>query len=204
MSMAHHRQNGSPDHGARNFVFLISSARRGGNTEWLARCAAETIPTEHSQSWLRLADLPLAPFVDLRHEDNGYDQPTGNEAILLQATLDATDLVFVTPLYWYSIPSIAKNYLDHWSKWLRVPGVEFRKRMEGKTLWVVCVLADRNPQKAEPLVLTFKIIAPYLKMTFGGLLLGNGSRRGDVIQDLEAVDKARSFFSRTYGAEPVL
>ena len=39
--------------------------------------------------------------------------------MLLDATLAATDLVFVAPVYWYSLPAAAKLYLDYWSAWLR-------------------------------------------------------------------------------------
>lgn len=181
----------------RSFVFLNASARIDGNTALLARRAAEVLPAAHEQRWLHLRDLPLPEFEDLRHTVGSYPQPEGNERTLFDATLSATDLVFVVPLYWYSLPAEAKKYLDYWSKWLRVPGADFRKCMAGKTLWGVCVLADRDPAKAAPLVATLEIIADYLKMDFGGVLLGNGSRPGDVLNDGAAIRNAASFFQGT-------
>jgi hypothetical protein len=181
----------------RQFTFLLASARRGGNSERLAGRAAEALPDEWGQSWLRLSDLPLAPFVDRRHPAVDYPEPCGVERLLLDETLAATDLVFVVPLYWYSLPSSAKTYLDYWSGWLRAPGTDFRGRMAGKTLWGVCVLSDEDPRRADPLIGTLEITAGYMAMNFGGVLLGYGNRPGDVLVDSAALARAEVFFRRS-------
>jgi multimeric flavodoxin WrbA len=183
--------NGVP---IRRFAFLISSARRNGNTEILTRKAAEHLPEEYEQLWLNLSELSLAPFEDIRHSIGVYPEPTGNERILFEATLGSTDLVFAVPLYWYSVPTSAKHYLDYWSAWLRVPGADFRNRMAGKTLWGVCVLSEEDQGRADPLIGMLANTADYLKMSFGGVLLGYGSRPGDVMSDIEALAKAKTFF----------
>lgn len=118
----------------RDFLFLLGSSRTGGNTETLARLAAEQLPASTRQRWLDLRDLPLPDFEDRRHAD-GQPAPTGNSATLLEETLAATDVVIASPLYWYSVSTSTKRYLDHWSGWLEAPGADFRRRMAGKTLW---------------------------------------------------------------------
>ena len=120
----------------RNFLFLLGSGRHDGNTELLARQAAQSLAPEVQQQWLHLLDLPLSPFEDIRHSAGVYPQPAGHEKILFDATLAATDIVFATPLYWYSVSASTKLYLDYWSAWLRVPDANFRKRMAGKTAWM--------------------------------------------------------------------
>lgn len=111
---------------ARRYLFLLANTRPGGNTELLARHAAEQLPPQVEQRWLRLADLPLPAFEDHRHEGDGsYPEPTGHARTLLDATLDATDLVIASPLYWFSVSADTKLYLDHWSAWMRVPGLDF-------------------------------------------------------------------------------
>jgi putative NADPH-quinone reductase len=179
----------------RRFTFLLSSARAGGNTELLTRKAAEHLAPEHAQVWLNLSELPLPSFEDIRHSVGVYPEPEGNEKILFDATLGATDLVFAVPLYWYSVPTTAKHYLDYWSGWLRVPGADFRGRMAGKTLWGVCVLSEEDQSRADPLIRMLENTADYLKMRFGGVLLGNGSRPGDVSADQAALANATTFFS---------
>jgi len=180
---------------ARRFTFVLASARRDGNTEILARRAADHLPSGAQQQWLDLIDLPLAPFVDIRHSVGVYPQPEGNERILFDATLAATDLVLAVPLYWYSIPASAKLYLDYWSGWLRVPGADFKARMAGKTLWGVSALSDEDPRRADPLVGTLALTADYLKMAFGGVLLGYGNKPGEVLADTAALDRAHGFFA---------
>lgn len=187
----------------RRFLFLVASARREGNTETLARLAAERLSEDVEQQWIYLDEHPLAPFEDIRHhsgKNNPYPQPGGNERLLLEATLAATDIVFVTPLYWYSMPSSAKLYMDHWSGWLRVPGVHFKNRMAGKTLWAVCVLADEDPKTADMLLGTLRQSAQYMNMHWGGELVGNGSKPGDVLNDRRAVEAAEHFFSEAHAS----
>ncbi len=135
------------------FLFLVASSRNEGAAETLAGRAASALDGRHEQRWLRLSDLPLDPFVDIRHDGDGtYPDPHGHARTLLDATLEATDLVFVAPVYWYSLPTLAKHYLDHWSAWMRVPGVDFKARMAGKRLWAITIVSDETPASAEPLL----------------------------------------------------
>jgi multimeric flavodoxin WrbA len=182
---------------ARRFLFLVASARREGNTELLARRAAAGLPTSIEQKWLHLDEHPLPRFEDIRHhggQNNMYPQPEGNELLLLESTLAADDIVIVAPVYWYSLPASAKLYMDYWSAWLRVPGADFRKRMAGKRLWAVCVQSDEDPKRAELLLSTLRYSAEYMDMQWGGELLGNGSRPGDILRDQGALAAAEHFF----------
>ncbi|WP_026163608.1 flavodoxin family protein [Kribbella catacumbae] len=166
---------------AERFLFLLGSSRANGNTEALARSAAAGLAPDVEQTWLRLAELPLAPFRDLRHEGSGvYPEPVGNERELLDATLAATDLVIASPLYWYSVSTSVKLYLDYWSAWMRVPGVDFRERMRGKTMWAVTAHTADDVVDVDPLLGTLRLSAGYLGMSWGGELLGYGSRPGEV------------------------
>ncbi|MBL1081585.1 NAD(P)H-dependent oxidoreductase [Streptomyces actinomycinicus] len=182
---------------SRRFLFVLGSARAEGNTESLARRAAEQLPGDVEQRWIRLADHPLPDFADLRH-DSAYERPSPDTpaGLLLDATLAATDLVIASPLYWYSVSSLTKRYLDHWSAWLRMPGVDFKSTMAGRTLWGVAALADTEPSVADPYAGTLNNSAAYLGMRFGGVLLGNGSAPGDVLKDTEALTRAKTFFAQ--------
>ncbi|MBO1334932.1 flavodoxin family protein [Streptomyces sp. VRA16 Mangrove soil] len=180
----------------RNFLFLLGSSRPGGNTEILARRAAEQLPSDVDRRWIDLAAHPLPDFEDLRH-DSDHVRPEGDDtALLLDATLAATDIVIASPLYWYSVSSSTKRYLDHWSGWLRTPGVDFKETLAGRTLWGVTALAHEETEVADPLVGTLTNSAAYMGMRFGGVLFGNGSRPGDVLKDEEALRNAKTFFAR--------
>jgi multimeric flavodoxin WrbA len=180
----------------RRFLFVLGSSRTDGNTELLARKAAEQLPSDVEQQWVSLTEHPLPDFEDLRHDSDRVRPTEGNAALLLDATLTATDIVIASPLYWYSVTGQTKRYQEHWSGWLRTPGLDFKATLAGRTLWGIAALADDQPVVADPLVGTLNNSAAYLGMRFGGVLLGNGSRPGDVLKDTEALGHAKTFFAR--------
>ncbi|GGW34003.1 NAD(P)H-dependent oxidoreductase [Streptomyces caelestis] len=180
----------------RRFLFVLGSARADGNTELLARRAAEQLPSDVEQQWFDLAEHPVPDFEDLRHDSDHVRPTEGNVALLLDATLAATDIVIASPLYWYSVSAQTKRYLDYWSGWLRTPGLDFKVTLAGRTLWGVTALAHTQPEVADPLVGTLNNSAAYMGMRFGGVLLGNGSKPGDVLNDTEALARAKTFFAQ--------
>ncbi|WP_406507293.1 flavodoxin family protein [Streptomyces sp. NBC_00212] len=183
---------------ARDFLFLLGSTRSGGNTEALARQAAAQLPAGDTARWLSLAELELPGFRDLRHtEQRVQAAPTGDAATLLEATLAATDLVIASPLYWYSVSTPVKHYLDHWVNWLYNPDLDFKRRMAGRTLWGVTALAGSDHSMADPLVGTLRNSAAYMGMNWGGVLLGSGTRPGEIEGDTVAAARAKTFFSST-------
>lgn len=179
----------------RRILFVIASARRDGNTEQLARRAARALPDTVPQAWIHLDDYPLPPFADQRHASTTPWAPAveGPARTLLEATLAATEIVIVAPVYWYSLPASAKLYLDHWTSWLRAPGWDFKARMAGKTLRGISVSSDGDPASATPLRETLRLTADYMAMRWGGLLLGAGNRPGEVLQDATTAGAAEKF-----------
>ena len=180
---------------ARHFLFIVSSARVPGaigNTEWLAREAARHLPAGATSTWLHLNGLDLADFEDRRHDVGVYPMPTGDTVRLLDATLEATDLVFVTPLYWYSFPNRLKRYLDHWSAWMRIEGVDFKGRMQGKRVWAITTSGSR--EKTQPMFDSLKLCAEFLAMRWQAPLWGQGGAPGAVEKDAVAVAAAANYF----------
>ncbi|WP_370413355.1 flavodoxin family protein [Streptomyces fradiae] len=177
----------------RSFLFVLGSSRADGNSEILARAAAAHLPAGVPQRWVDLNEHVLPDFQDGRHE-SGDRQGSASEELLRHATAEATDVVIVSPLYWYSLSAQAKRYLDYWSGWLNVPGSDFKERMAGGTLWGVTAMADGDHVVADGLVTGLSHSAAYLRMRFGGVLTGTGSRPGRVRADERAMDRARTFF----------
>lgn len=185
-----------PADAARRFLFLVASARHDGNTEWLARRAADSLGARVAQRWLHLDDHPLPRFEDVRHDGSRlYDVPSGHARTLLDATLAATDIVIAAPVYWYSLPASAKLYLDHWSGWMRVAGLDFRAGMMGKTFRAVTMVSDENRRVADPLIATLRLTAAYMGMEWGGALVGYGNRPGDVAVDTSTLAATATFLS---------
>jgi hypothetical protein len=186
----------------RRFLFVLAGGHCGGNTEALARRAAAGLPADVEQRWIRLDEYPLPAFADITGRDAPRPAPEGNARALLDATLAATDLVIASPVYWYSLSSAAKLYLDYWSHWLRLRELRFQERMARKTLWSVSALADEDLSVAEPLARSLELTARYLGARWGGALLGVGSWPGDVLRDADALRQAESFFAAAGAAVP--
>ena len=181
---------------AKHFLFLVTSTRepgQTGNSEWLAQQAAAALPADTQQTWLHLARMSLPAFVDQRHTVGSYPVPEGDMKVLLDATLAATDIVFVAPVYWFSIPALLKTYLDHWSGWLRVPGLGFKEAMAGKRLRLISTSGDRT--KAQPMIDSVALCAGFMAMHWGGTLWGKGGAPNAVQADASAVQEAASFLN---------
>lgn len=177
---------------ARRVLVLLASTRADGNAELMARAATQGLPGDVEVRWLRLAELAMPPFVDVRHEGSGqYPEPEGDLGRALKDTLWATDMLVAAPLYWYSLPAPLKLYLDHWSAFMRVPGLDFKSQMAGKAMYVLCATSSGEaPHLAAPLVDSLRFSADYMKMRWGGAVLGDGSRPGDVLKDEAAMTAA--------------
>lgn len=178
-----------------HFVFLVASSREPGhtgNTEWLARRAAATLSAETAQSWLHLSQMHLPAFVDQRHTKGTYPMPDGDLRTVLDRTLAATDLVLVAPVYWFSFPGPLKTCLDHWSAWLRVPGLDFKAQMSKKRLWLITTSGDRP--KAQPMIDSTRLCAEFLDMPLAGVLWGKGGAPDAVHTDTVALAEANRLF----------
>lgn len=180
---------------AKHVLFLVASTRVPGvlgNTEWLARQAAAALPAEVTQTWVHLNEVHLPDFVDHRHDVGTYPMPEGPALELLNQTLAADELVLVAPVYWYSLPAKLKLYLDHFSAWMRVPGLDFKARMATKRLWLVSTSGDRT--KAQPTIDSVRLCAEFLGMGWQGALWGKGGPPEAVQQDGQAIEAARAYF----------
>ena len=173
----------------RQFLFLTSSARVGGNTETLARIAARPLP-QSAQHWIDLTGLP--PYHDQRPVQ---PPPEGRLATLAAGIEAATDIVFVAPIYWYALPAPAKLLLDHWSGWLDVPGMGFGASLHGKHLWLITVRADADPTVAAGAEAMLRRAGAWLGMVWGGALHGIGTEPGDVLADKPALAGAKALFN---------
>jgi multimeric flavodoxin WrbA len=182
---------------SRKVLFLLASSREGGNAELLARRAAESLPPGTPVDWLRLEEHLREPFKDLRHAPGGYPKPGPALLALAERTLAADELVLVAPIYWYSLPSSAQHYLEHWSWWMRLPELRFRERMKGKVLSLVSAhSSEEDDAVAQPLLQSLRMTAEYMALRWRGALIGHGSAPGQVLGDARALESARDFLVR--------
>ncbi len=166
-----------------HILVLYGSHRRHGNSEALADRLVEGLDATR----IYLAEKRILPYIDGRHDPNGFPALDDDYEEIIQQVRAHRKLVFATPLYWYSLSSRMKLFVDRWSQSLRDPRFDFKAEMGDKTAYLVVASADRTRLKSLPLVDQFRLTCEYFGMRFGGYVIGTGSRPGDVLQDGRAL-----------------
>lgn len=141
-----------------NTIALFSSSRRNGNTgQFMDRMALDL-----NIEVVSLDNLRMSAF-DYQHRNRDDDfEP------LMSRVLSHDQIIFATPIYWYSVSAAMKIFLDRLSDYLDLADllVEGRK-LRGKTAFVVCTSISDDPSTA--FVEAFRETFDYLGMRFGGL-----------------------------------
>lgn len=168
-------------------IALFGSARRHGNTgAFMDRIAAEL-----GIEVVDLGALSIAPYdYEHRHRDDAFEP-------LMRRVLAFEHLVFASPVYWYSVSSPMKVFLDRITDFLDLPDLlPAGRRLRGKTGHVVCTsIYDEAPK---PFVDAFRDTFGYLGMRFGGIAHVNCADGYDRARhDADAIK-----FARALGGKP--
>jgi hypothetical protein len=84
-----------------------------------------------------------------------------------------------------------KNFIDRWSHSMRDPKfTEFKAIMASKTAYVLAVGGDDPYVKGLPMIQQFHYTFDFMKMTFGGYIIGEGNKPGDILKDKHALHAA--------------
>jgi len=109
-------------------------------------------------------------FVDLKTKDISYfdyDHQNIDDDFLnvMEAVLKCKTIVFVTPVYWYSMSAILKTFIDRISDLLKVRK-DMGRQLRGKKMMVIACGSGEieYPALWEP----FKLTSEYLEMEYLG------------------------------------
>jgi multimeric flavodoxin WrbA len=167
-------------------LVIYGSSRRHGNSELLADRVVEGLAAEK----IYLVEKTIRPIDDRRHDPEGFPTVDDDYDSVIERVLAHDTLVFATPVYWYGMSGLMKNFIDRWSQSLRDPRYAFREVMAKKSAYVVLVGGDDPRIKALPLVEQFRYIFDFMRMRFAGYILGQGNRPGDILSDAAAMHEA--------------
>jgi multimeric flavodoxin WrbA len=138
---------------------LFASSRRNGNTGQLMDRIAKELDIE-------VVDLGTARMsvYDYEHRNRDDDfEP------LMKRVLDFDQIIFASPVYWYSVSPPMKVFLDRISDFLDLPDLLGEgRRLRGKHAYVVCTSIDEDVSKA--FLSAFTDTFDYLGMRFGGIV----------------------------------
>ncbi|WP_274855690.1 flavodoxin family protein [Bacillus methanolicus] len=169
-------------------IVLNGSSRENGNTVYLARLAVEG----KEAKFIHLKDKQILPICDKRHDPQGFQPLNDDYDTLIKTVLEYDAIIFATPIYWYGMSGIMKNFIDRWSQSLRDRELDFKEKMKEKKAYVVACGGDDARLKGLPLILQFKYIFDFMNMDFCGYVIGEGNSPGEVENDHSACQQARN------------
>jgi len=145
-----------------NTIALFASGRRNGNTGQLM----DRIAAELQIEVVDLTEKSISPF-DYEHRNRNDDfEP------LIAHVLGFDQVIFASPVYWYTVAGPMKIFIDRLSDLLDVPELlEQGRALRGKTAHVVCtsIYDEVSAHYLGALRDTFN----YLGMQFGACMHAN-------------------------------
>jgi multimeric flavodoxin WrbA len=172
---------------------IHGSTRPNGNTELLTEHAVRGLDIEH----IYLRNHRIEPIIDMRHAEEGFFDRDDDYNEVIDRVLQHDVLIFATPIYWYSMSGIMKNFVDRWSHTMRdAKYPDFKAQLGQKKAYVIAVGGDDPYVKGLPMIQQFKHIFDFMGISFEGYVLGKGSRPQDVLQDTLALSNAAELYNK--------
>lgn len=166
---------------------LYGSSRENGNSEQLADYALDGLKVTK----IYLRNKKILPVADGRHLPEGFHPVDDDYESIITQVMEHDIIFFITPLYWYGMSGLMKNFIDRWSQSLRNPNYDFKANMKDKKAYVIVTGGDSIKVKGLPLVQQFQLIFDFMSMRFEAYILGVGNKPGEVMNDPRALHEAR-------------
>ncbi|UEX89868.1 flavodoxin family protein [Staphylococcus ratti] len=166
---------------------LFGGSRENGNTATLTRKVLEG----HEHQWINLTQLSFKPVRDVRHEENHILSYNDDYQTVIDQVLQSDEVIFASPVYWYSVSATLKSFIDHWSETLQDPRYhDFKERMENINFRLVLVGGDSPRIKALPCVQQIEYSLQFLGAHLADYLIGYAEKPEEIYQDHYAIREA--------------
>lgn len=153
-------------------VIVVASARKEGHTHKIAA----TIAKISGWSVVDLHDYTISPY-DYEHKNSNDDFIRLMEKLI--ANYDC--FVFATPVYWYAMSGMLKNFFDRFTDLLTIEK-DLGRKLRGKSM--AAVSSSGGDHLEELFWMPFEKTADYLGMNFiEGLHSNNGNASEQSISD---------------------
>lgn len=170
-----------------SIAVIYGSSRENGNTEELTEIALHGLNVEK----IKLRDYVVQPIHDQRHAENGFTTVSDDYDSLVERMMKHDTLIFATPIYWYSMSGLMKNFIDRWSQTMRDSKFpDFKEQLGKKKAFVIAVGGDTPHIKGLPLIQQFNYTFQFMGISFEGYVLGTARKPGDILNDQLAFSSA--------------
>ncbi len=167
---------------------LFGGSRDYGNTAALVKEALNGYDYE----WINLTKLKFNPVRDVRHQHETILDYNDDYQEVIDKVLQSDEVIFASPVYWYSVSATLKSFIDHWSETLQDPRyVDFKEKMARINFRLIIVGGDSPRIKALPCVQQIEYSLQYLGAHLQDYLIGYAERLGDIRDDSYAMKEAK-------------
>lgn len=173
-----------------NVVVLAASPRPNGNSRALARALMDGAESAGHVTGLVDLNEPMTAFLrdckSCRRPDGECSIQDGYRDLLMEKVLAADALVYATPLYWYGMAAVLKNYFDRMVCYLSgsFPASEqVIEGMVGRRVALLISSEERYPGATLGLIAQVQEMSRYLRQPLVGVVHGVGNTRGEVRHD---------------------
>ena len=140
---------------AKSNLIIFGSSRGDGNTRKIVQFLEQQIEAE----FIDLNDYAFSEF------DYEYQNANDDFIGLAERMVQYSNIIFATPVYWYSMSALMKKYFDRMSD-IVIFRKEIGRAMAKKNLFVLACSSDQT--EYDCLFMPFEKTAEYLDMNFGG------------------------------------
>jgi multimeric flavodoxin WrbA len=158
-----------------DIVLLFASSREFGNTRLVADLLCEEAK----------ADLLFINQLNLSYYDYEHSNQTDRFIPTFEAIIKYKTLIFVTPVYWYSMCAQMKTFFDRMSDLLTIRK-DLGRSLAGKQLGAICCSSDKEIYPG--FFMPFERSAQYLDMVYIGhchTWIENGAIPDDVLKSIK-------------------
>ncbi|WP_188205930.1 flavodoxin family protein [Alkalibacillus aidingensis] len=175
-----------------NITVIDGGTRKGGNTEVLTNYAL----MECEYNKIDLRDYDIRPVVDYRHSESGFPEVGDEYNDVIDQVLRSDIVVFATPIYWFGMSGLMKNFIDRWSQTMRDDRYpDFKHQMAQKKMYVIAVGGINPSIKGLSLIQQFQYIFDFIGAEFAGYVLGQANKPGEIEGDRKALLAAKQLIS---------
>jgi len=174
---------------------ILGSPRVGGNSDvLLSRALAGAKEAGADVKKIILDRKHIAGCKDCKKCNKmGVCAIKDDMAAISEHILDAHAVIHSCPVYFWSMTSQMKAYLDRWCvffdaqwRWQKA----CYPKMRGKRIGLITVCGDPNPHTADPIVQSFKMTAEMTKMHWLGAVMASATDKGEIGENEMAVNAA--------------
>lgn len=159
-------------------IVFAGSARKGGNTELLAKAFAEGAGLRHEVEMISVSDVEVGPCIGCNtcfEREDGSCFQKDDMAVIYEKMKWADIAVFASPVYFYGISAQLKALVDRFH-------TPMRNTFNIRKLGLILVGAAELPDLFDPIITQYQMILDFFGLEDAGRVLVRGVKdKGDVL-----------------------